>query len=191
MKRLFLILLMISQGVCAQNNVVRLYEVAAPGSENWKQQEQENTKNMWQTRLLYNVTNPTLTIFKADPAKSTGTAVVICPGGAFHALSIDSEGFDVAKWLNEKGITCFVLKYRLVETKSNDPAAEAMQKGPKIQEDVKPIIKLAMADGIAAMAYVRKHAIEYGVNPDRIGIMGFSAGGTVAASVAYNYSSES
>jgi acetyl esterase/lipase len=62
-----------------------------------------------------------------------------------------------------------------------------MTKGQKIEEDVKPIIKLAMADGQAAVGYVRQHAKEYGINPERIGIIGFSAGGTVAASVAYNY----
>jgi acetyl esterase/lipase len=191
MKKLFFFLLIIGNSVFAQNDVIHLYNGPAPGSENWKQQEKENNKNMWQTRLVYNVSNPTLTVFKPDPSKANGTALVICPGGAFHVLSIDTEGFDVAKWLTEKGVTCFVLKYRLVECKTDDPAAEVMQKGPKIQEDVKPIIKLAMTDGIAAMTYVRKHAAEYGVNPNRIGIMGFSAGGTVAASVVFNYSAES
>jgi acetyl esterase/lipase len=113
--------------------------------------------------------------------------VVICPGGAFFALSIDSEGFDVARWLNTKGVTCFVLKYRLVECKTDDPTRELMTRG-KLDDIVAPVVKLAMADGNAAVGYVRKHAKEYGVNPDRIGIMGFSAGGTVTASVAYNYS---
>jgi acetyl esterase/lipase len=191
MRRIIFFLSMITSSVFAQETVVRLYDGPPPGSENWKQQEKESSKNIWQTRIVYNVSNPTLTVFKADPAKSNGTALVICPGGAFHVLSIDSEGFNVARWLSDKGITCFVLKYRIVEIKTDDPINELMQKGPKMQEDVKPVIQLAMADGIAAMSYVRKHAKEYGVNPNRIGIMGFSAGGTVAASVAFNYNADS
>ncbi len=138
---------------------------------------------------MFNVTNPTLTFFPADPAKVNGTAVVICPGGAFFALSIDSEGIDVARWLAAKGVTGFLLKYRLVECKTDDPTRELMARG-KLDDIVAPIVRLAMADGNAAIGYVRKHAKEYGVNPDRIGVMGFSAGGTVTASVAFNYSAD-
>ena len=177
--------------IMAQEEVIRLYDGPAPGSESWKQEEQENTKNLWQTRIVYNVVNPTLTVIKAAPASANGTAVIICPGGAFYALSIDSEGFGVARWLAAKGVTCFVLKYRLVESKTQDPVQELTAHGPKLDEVVKPVIPLAMADGIAAVGYVRKHAADYGINPDRIGIIGFSAGGTVAASVAYNYTPES
>lgn len=186
-KLIFFLLSLLSISVVAQQKIIRLYEGSAPGSENWKQQEKENNNNPWQTRIVYNVTNPTLTVFAPEPGTANGTAIVICPGGGFHALSIDSEGFDVAKWLSAKGVTCFVLKYRLVESKTDDPIKELMAKGAKIEEDVKPVIKMALADGNAAIAYVRNHASEYGVNPNRIGITGFSAGGTVAASVAYNY----
>ncbi len=177
--------------VSAQNKVVRLYEGAAPGSENWKQQEKENNNNAWQTRIVYNVAQPTLTVFAPDPATANGTAVVISPGGAFHALSIDSEGFDVARWLNAKGVTCFVLKYRLVESKTDDPVKELSAKGPKAVQEAAPVIMLAAADGLKAVEHVRSRAKEYNVNPDRIGIIGFSAGGTVAASVAYNYTAAS
>jgi acetyl esterase/lipase len=171
-----------------QEKVIRLYDGPAPGSENWKHEEKESRTNLWRTRVVYNVANPTLTVFQPDAAKSVGTAVVICPGGAFYALSIDSEGFDVARWLVSKGITCFVLKYRLVECMTADPTTEVMSKGRSLGETVTPVVPLAMADGLAAIGYVRKHAAEYGVNPERIGILGFSAGGTVTASVAYNYS---
>jgi acetyl esterase/lipase len=173
----------------AQEKVVRLYDGPAPGSEDSKQTEQENRTNLWQTRVVFNVANPTLTIFKPEEGKANGTAVVICPGGAFFALSIDSEGFDVARWLKTKGVTCFVLKYRLVECKTDDPTREVMSRGP-LDEVVAPIVKLALADGQAAIGYVRKHAGEFGVNPERIGIIGFSAGGTVAVSVAMNYTTE-
>jgi acetyl esterase/lipase len=174
----------------AQEKVFPLYPGAAPGSENWTQQEQENRTNLWQTRVVFNVARPTLTVFQPEPAKANGAAVIICPGGAFFALSIDSEGFDVARWLAGKGITCFVLKYRLVECKTDDPTQEVLTKWANLGEIVAPVIKLALADGKAAVGYVRQHAAEFNVKPDRIGIIGFSAGGTLAASVAYNYSPE-
>jgi acetyl esterase/lipase len=173
----------------AQEKVIRLYDGPAPGSEDWKQTEQENRTNLWQTRVVFNVANPTLTVFQPEAGKANGTAVVICPGGAFFALSIDSEGFDVARWLNTKGVTCFVLKYRLVACKTDDPTSELMSRGP-LDEVVAPIVKLALADGNAAIGYVRKHAAEFAVNPERIGIVGFSAGGTVAVSAAMNYTAE-
>lgn len=170
----------------AQNQVVRLYEGPAPGSESWTHSEKENTQNLWNTRVVFNVADPTLTVFKPDPTKANGTAVIICPGGAFFALSIDSEGHDVARWLVEKGVTCFVLKYRLVECQTDDPTREVGTRGP-LDQVVAPIVRLALADGLAAIDHVRKQAAQYGVNPERIGIIGFSAGGTVASSVAFNY----
>jgi acetyl esterase/lipase len=172
--------------------VIRLYEGQASGSENWTCQEQESRRNHWRTRIVYNVTDPTLTVVSPDPDKANGTVVVICPGGGFHALSMDSEGFTVARWLSARGVTCFVLKYRLVQCQTGDPIAElGMKDAQKLQETTAPVIKLAMADGLKAMTYVRQHAQAYNINPNRIGIMGFSAGGTVAASVAYNYTPES
>jgi len=173
----------------AQEKVIRLYDGPAPGSEDWKQTEQENRSNFWNTPVVFNVSSPRMAFFPADPAKNTGTAAIICPGGAFFALSIDSEGNDVARWLAARGVNGFVLKYRLVECKTDDPTKEVMTRGP-LDPIVAPIVKLAMADGLAAIGYVRKHAGEYGVKTDRIGIIGFSAGGTVASSVALNYTAE-
>jgi acetyl esterase/lipase len=173
----------------AQEKVVRLYDGPAPGSENWKQKETENNSNLWQTRVVFNVADPTLTVFQPEAGNANGTAVVICPGGAFFALSIESEGFEVARWLAAKGVTCFVLKYRLVECKTSDPTREVMERGP-IDKIVAPIVKLALADGEAAIGFVRKHASKYGLNSERIGIIGFSAGGTLAVSVAMNYTTE-
>lgn len=171
--------------------VISLYPGKAPGSESWTHTEAENNNNMWNTRIVYNVSQPSLTVFKPEAGKANGTGVVVCPGGGFHALSIDSEGFDVARWLAARGITAFVLKYRLVPSKTDDPTKEIMQKGAQMETDVKAVVPLAMADGLAAMKYVREHAGEYGIQPDRIGIIGFSAGGTVTASVAYNYDAAS
>jgi acetyl esterase/lipase len=173
----------------AQDQVVRLYEGKAPGSESWTHSEKESARNLWNTRVVFNVADPTLTVFKPDPTRANGTAVVICPGGAFFALSIDSEGNDVARWLVEKGVTCFVLKYRLVECQTDDPTREVGTRGP-LEQVVAPIVPLALADGLAAIGHIRTHATRYGVNPQRIGIIGFSAGGTVTASVAMNYTPE-
>jgi acetyl esterase/lipase len=170
----------------AQEKVIRLYDGPAPGSENWKQHEQESRTNLWQTRIAYNVVNPTLAVFQPPIGAANGTAVIICPGGAFFALSMDTEGFEVARWLNGKGVTCFVLKYRLVECKTDDPTREVVERAP-LDDIVAPVVKLAVADGLAAIAYVRRHAADYGVNPKRVGIIGFSAGGTVAVSVAMTY----
>ena len=194
MKKLLFLLAVALTGhaVMAQQKVIRLYDGAAPGSESWNWNEAENDKNMWQTKVVYNVTTPTLNVFLPEADKANGTAVIICPGGAFYALSINSEGYDVAKWLVKKGVTCFVLKYRLVHSLTDDPTAEVMKLmgKPEFEEQTNKVIPLCIADGKAAIAYVRKHAAEYTISPDRIGIMGFSAGGTVTAAAAFNYTKE-
>ena len=178
--------------VNGQQKVIQLYDGPAPGSESWTWNEAENDKNSWQTKVVYNVSRPTLTVFTPEAGKANGTAVIIAPGGAFHALSINSEGFDVAKWLAQKGVTCFVLKYRLVHSLTTDPVTEVMAKWGKkeFDDDNKAVIPLVIADGKAAIAYVRKHAAEYNLDAKRIGIMGFSAGGTVTSSTLFNYTKE-
>jgi acetyl esterase/lipase len=186
-----LLLVLFCSAAVAQEKVIRLHPGAAPGSESWTHEEKENRTNLWNTRVVFNVAHPTLTVFRPDPAKAVGTAVIICPGGAFFALSIDSEGYDLARWLTARGVGAFVLKYRLAKCDTDDPTREVMTKGANLAELAAPIVKLAMADGLAAVTHVRQHAGEYEVKPDRIGIIGFSAGGTVVASVAYNYTPES
>jgi acetyl esterase/lipase/lysophospholipase L1-like esterase len=173
----------------AQQKVIPLYNGAAPGSENWTWNEAESDSNAWKTKAVYNVSRPTLTVYSPDSMSATGTAVVIAPGGAFHALSINSEGYDVAKSLVKKGVTCFVLKYRLARSLTTDPIAEMNAKWgkPEFEAALKATIPLSVADGKAAIAYVRAHANEYRIDPRKIGIVGFSAGGTVAASAAFNY----
>jgi hypothetical protein len=99
----------------AQEKPIPLYNGAAPGSENWTWDEK--TIDVGNMKIALDVSKPTLIPFL--PAKPNGTAVIIAPGGAFHALAVGHEGADVAKWLNEKGVTAFVLKYRLSH---DDPA---------------------------------------------------------------------
>lgn len=174
----------------AQEKVVRLYDGPAPGSEGWTQVEREIATTSWGGPMVVNVVNPTLTIVQPDPATATGTGVIICPGGGFHMHSINSEGMDVARALASKGVTSFVLRYRLVETKTDDPPKELTSKEGRAAA-MQAIAPLASADGLAAISHVRERAQEYGVNPKRIGIIGFSAGGTVACSAAYNYTATS
>jgi acetyl esterase/lipase len=191
-KALLLLLPLLGGVAWAQETVIRVYPGPAPGSEGWTQEEKENNDNSWRTRIVYNVVNPTLTVFKPAPDKANGTAVVICPGGGFHALSIDSEGFDVARALVAKGVAGFVLKYRLIETKTADPIAELFTKPrEQMNAQVPPVVRMATADAKAAMILVRKRAAELGVNPSRIGVMGFSAGGSVAGSLAFTYAADS
>lgn len=173
----------------SQNPIIPLYNGPIKGSENWNWEEAENTKNDWGLRIVYNVAQPTLTVFKPEADKANGTSIIIAPGGAFRALSIDNEGYDVAKWLVKKGITCFVLKYRLIKSNTTDPVTEmnAIWGSEKFNQQNRELIPLAIEDGRAAIAYVRAHADEFKLDPNRVGIMGFSAGGTVTAGTAYGY----
>ncbi len=171
-------------------DVIALYPGVAPGSEKWMHEEKEYFSPLFNTQVVTNVVRPTLTKFAPAAENSNGTAVVICPGGGFHALSINSEGVDVAKWLNEKGVTGFVLKYRLVPT-GKDGVVEMLGKGrEKVEEDMHGVFEMAAADGAAAVKYVRDHAEELGVNPKRVGLMGFSAGGSVTTAVGLHYTPE-
>jgi acetyl esterase/lipase len=180
-----------SSCINAQQKVIQLYSGAAPGSENWTYSEtifHEGSSDA----IVYDVSHPTLTVFPADPLIKTGTAVIVCPGGGFFILAAVHEGTDVAKWLNQKGITVFLLKYRLGQSITDNPGQELMDNMKKSDfiEKMTPIVALGIADGREAIKYVRAHAAEYGIDPDRIGIIGFSAGGTVAASTAFNYTPE-
>ena len=178
----------------AQNKVVPVYEGAVPGTESWDWQEGIQEGSSWRTQVVYNVAKPSLTIYKPDPAIANGTAVVICPGGGFIALAMGNEGYDVANWLVKKGVTCFVLKYRVAHINTTDAVKyfnDAIHGGDKEKiKNQQEAIPYSIADGKAAIKYVRAHATEYGINPNKIGILGFSAGGTVAASAAFNYNAE-
>ncbi len=176
----------------AAQEVIPLYPGTAPGSAQESYPEKEYFSKTWNTEVVTNVTKPTLTVFKPSPELKNGTAIVICPGGGFMALSINSEGIDVAKYLTERGATAFVLKYRLAHsgedaTQEFGPLYADKQKFNEMLEKEEP---LAVADGLAAVVYVRQHAAEFGVSPDRVGIIGFSAGGSVTNQVALRYAPE-
>jgi acetyl esterase/lipase len=143
-----------------------------------------------------NVTVATLTPFLPDPAKATGAAVIVAPGGGFRTLSMENEGWDVAKALAARGVAAFVLKYRLNPTPQEMPAFEQSMRemfsgvartAPRMdpQEAIKGIAP-QIADARAAFALVRKRAAEWHVDPDRVGMVGFSAGAmlTLATTLA-------
>jgi acetyl esterase/lipase len=176
----------------AAQDVIQLYPGIAPGSVQASYPEKEFFSKAWNTEVVSNVTTPTLTVFKPAAESKNGTAIVICPGGGFLALSITSEGTDVAKYLVTKGVTAFVLKYRLAHTgeDATEEFTALWADKAKDKEMMEEEVPLAVADGLAAVTYVRRHSAEFGVSPERVGIIGFSAGGEVASTVALRYKPE-
>lgn len=170
------------------NNVIMLWPEGAPGSEGWTQVEEE-TIFPPDIKVVRNVTQPSLTVYPADPAKASGTAVIICPGGAWHFLSIDKEGTDAALWLASRGVTAFVLRYRLFPTGDNLFAEfhENLSDQAKMEGLMQVLLPLVKADGQQALSVVRERAAEWGILPERVGMMGFSAGGDLTVkAILYN-----
>ena len=120
-------------------------------------------------QILSNISKPTLTVYKPDPAMDTGASVVICPGGGYNILAIEHEGTEVAAWLNSIGVTGVVLKYRV-------PRRKDLEKHDAPLQDVQRAVSL-----------VRHHEKEWGLDPKRIGILGFSAGGHLSAAALTGY----
>ncbi len=119
---------------------------------------------------ISNVSVPTMTAYLPLKEKATGAAVMICPGGGYSILAASHEGSDVARWFNSMGVAAFVLKYRL-------PNPELMTN----QQEV------PLMDAMQGMTLIRQNATRYGINRDKIGVMGFSAGGHLAATLATHY----
>lgn len=124
------------------------------------------------TRMITNVTKPTITIYRPDKDKEIGTAMLICPGGGYWNLYWELEGEEVAAWLNEHGITGIVLKYR-VPRRPDEPKGQPARR--------------PLQDAQRAVSLVRSRADEWGIDPERIGMIGFSAGGHLAVETATNF----
>lgn len=163
------IFLMMSVPLAYSQSVIPLYPAEIPNSRPSPDSEQTTTTG-GKTRIA-KVSVPTLTVFTPEKNKSNGTAVLICPGGGYSIIAIGHEGYDVAKEFNKLGVTAFVLKYRLPDSR----IMTDKETGP-------------LQDALQAMKVIREGASSWNINPNRIGIMGFSAGGHLAASAGTRYS---
>lgn len=190
MKYIFIysITLLFSLGMFGQE-IIDLPVSIEDAALEWNTAERQYMSTVWQSEVLTNVSKPQLEIFLADKNNNTGASVVICPGGGMYALSIESEGREVAKWLNKIGVSAFVLKYRLVPT-GKDGTADLMTDGKQVGVKARQVLPLATSDSQAAITYIRNHSEAMNIDPDKIGLMGFSAGGAVTMSHAYTYSDE-
>jgi acetyl esterase/lipase len=179
---------------------IRLWPEGAPGSKRSNPESVASSPSG--DRVITNVGDPTLTAFLPDAAGATGAAVVIAPGGALRALAFDDEGVKVARWLNERGIAGFVLKYRTLPLNPNAPRGplpgmpapgSPREELTIVKANANPaphdaalseVLEEAVADAQAALRLVRRRASEWRIDPARVGIMGFSAGGGVAVGTA-------
>ena len=156
--------------------IVRIWPGAPPGTESWTGPEVELDADLpgGKVHIVTNVTTPALTVFRPEAGKASGTAMLVLPGGAFRALAWDLEGTEVGQWLARRGITAFVLKYRVRSpTDARPPAAESFE---GFLHRTKPAREVALADAQQALRQIRADAKKYGVAADRVGMIGFSAG---------------
>jgi len=160
-----LILLLLSTDLFSQNKqTIQLWPGKVPGETEAKHPpiQTDNTKG-FVTRIT-DITDPAIVIYPAPAYNNNGAGVIICPGGGYNILAIDKEGYEIAEWLNTLGFSAFVLQYRV----------------PKKQEG-------ALQDAQRAIRIVRSRAEEWDLNPDKLGIMGFSAGGSLSARASTRY----
>lgn len=155
----------------AQEQTLKLWPDKVPGAiSNASYKEETAYDENKKSPRIGKVTDPTITVYLPPKEKANGTAVVICPGGGYGRLAIDHEGYDIGVWLKEQGIAGIVLKYRL-------PSESIMK-----DKSVGPL-----QDAQEAIRMVRRHAKEWNINPNKVGIMGFSAGGHVASTASTHY----
>ena len=165
LKKLLLIALLLPGTLLAADSpqTIPLWPNGAPGFESRKDIP-ESAASYW----VKNINNPSLTVFLPPREKANGAAVVICPGGGFRELVFGAEGVDPAKYFNDLGVAAFVLKYRLFRETNSPYTAEN-----------------AREDGLRAMRIVRSRSAEWGIDTNRIGMVGYSAGGEVVSLAAF------
>ena len=177
-------------------DVIQLYQGNAPGSEDWTQLEREMTFPGTNFVLVQNVTSPSLRVFAPPEGQANGTAIIVAPGGGFETIVEAVEGTPVARELNARGITVFLLRYRIFKTNDNFLNMPDRNSGldPDLEKRMimfnQELRAMVLADAKQAVEYVRRHASEYGLNPNRIGFMGFS-GGTVSSLLAAGFDASS
>lgn len=149
---------------------VVLWPKGAPGEKGDIGEEKDQPNKPGDTiRRLSNVSNPTIAVYKPAADKANGAAVLICPGGGYHILAMNHEGTEVAEWLNGLGVTAVLLKYRVPARKGRERYAAPLE------------------DAQRAMGIVRSKAKDWGIDPQRIGVLGFSAGGHLSAVLSNNF----
>lgn len=171
-----IIALCVSLPAMARNlNTIQIWPHGAPGASGATGPEKDMTKTTdglvagKPVIRLGNITDPTITVYRPSKDKDTGAAVVVFPGGGYSILAINLEGTEVCDWLNSIGVTGVLLKYRVPEPKGLPRYAEPLE------------------DAQRAVGLVRSHAKEWGLDPARIGVLGFSAGGHLAAAISNNF----
>ena len=181
---------------------IRLWPGKAPGSENWTRPEVITTSPAGD-RTISNVSDPSVTVFLPPPASAAGTAVVVAPGGALRVLGWNNEGVKAAQWLNSKGIAALVLKYRTLQTtadggRGRGAAVQAAAAAPRKELEIRngnanpepndpalrEVLHMGIADAQEALRLARRNAAAWRIDPGRVGIMGFSAGGGIAVGTA-------
>jgi len=194
-----------SDAVAQVPQEIRLWPGKAPGSESWTLPEATTTS--WTgDRTITNVSDPTVTVFLPAAASATRTAVVVAPGGALRLLGWDNEGVKVAQWLNSQGIAALVLKYRTLQTmpasgglRGAPPPSPSVAGAPPRKEleirngnanpepddpALREVLHMGIADAQQALRLARTNAAAWRIDPARVGIIGFSAGGGIAVGTA-------
>ncbi|RFM28658.1 alpha/beta hydrolase [Deminuibacter soli] len=169
-KALFTIATIAMYFTAQAQQVIPLYSGTVPNSKPSQMQEHHDTTGTGAIRGIQKVTTPALTVYLPVSTENTGTAVIICPGGGYHGLAVGHEGYDVAQLLSSWGITAFVLKYRLPD----DAIMENKTIGP-------------LQDAQRALQLVRERAAEWKIDVNKVGIMGFSAGGHLASTAGTHF----
>lgn len=154
--------------VASAQKTIPLYQQQIPGSK--PGENTERTEEWNGITVVHNITEPTIAVYQPKSEKSNGTAIVIFPGGGYRINAVVHEGSEIAKQFNEMGVTAFVVKYRVPDEKRMDDK----RFGP-------------LQDAQQALAYVRNNAQLYNIKPDRIGVMGFSAGGHLASTAGTHF----
>lgn len=165
-----ILFLVVSTVAISQNPVLKVWPMGVPGSLKSDIWTEKVTEANGSPSRYEKVTDPTLTVFLPTAEKATGTAVLICPGGGYGVLAFDHEGFAIARWLNENGIAAYILKYRL-------PSDQIMK-----DKSVGPL-----QDAQEAIRIIRRNREHYKINPNKIGVIGFSAGGHLASTLSTHY----